>query len=224
MKNTKTNLLTGCHLSWMCYYPVYKPPKGNFDKIIPLRVADDNYGMYIKKRSCSYVAFRGSKSMKELVKAITAFPLDTQYGVVHNGFWERYLNIKEQVHDILSNDTSQDMFFVGHSMGGCLALFTAFDASKYNGQSNLHCYMYGSPVAADKKYINNVTSSIEDVLSVEINNDLVPKLPLNPSFIKPKVLVLNIDVHTHNLLKCHSCSSYFRSIRKNELGDGNASR
>ena len=217
MQNIKSNLLTGCHLSWMSYYPVYKPTNNKIHKVIPLHIDGDAYGMYIKKRSCSYVAFRGSKNMNELMKAITAFPMKIKEGSVHSGFWDRYMQIKEQVHNIICNDVAQDMFFVGHSMGGCLALFTAYDVSNYNKDSNLHCYMYGSPVTADNKYLNHVESNLEQLLSLEIKNDLIPKLPLNPQFSKPKVLELENHIQTHNFLECHSCASYYRSIKKTTL-------
>lgn len=213
-----TSLLKGCHLSWMSYYPTYAP-KAKVAQFKRFVHKEDIYGMYLKT-VCgkSYVSFRGSHNMKELLNAITSKPTQTEYGLVHKAFWDRYNTIRDSMATLLSVDDSDSIYCVGHSMGGCLAMYAALDISLSSAPSkDINCYMFGSPVSTDERYLINTQTNIDRLLSVEICNDVIPKYYLNDKFTKAKQEnILNLGNHSNtvNPWECHSCSSYYWNLRK----------
>lgn len=213
----KVELVKGCHLSWMSYYPNYRPPNNckRFNKIC---INDDLYAVYMKTEiGKSYVAFRGSQNVQELINAVVSKPVETEFGKVHNGFWNRYVTIRDKILDTIMADDHHHLYCVGHSMGGCLALFLSMDIQNSFGidGKDIHCYMYGSPASVDSLFMQKAQNDIDNLLAVDICNDVIPKLALNPIFVKPKGTIKLGNHSNHvNLWECHSCSSYYKNIKK----------
>ena len=218
---SKTNLTKCCKYSWMSYF---NPSIKKYDFVSSKRSISflkgdtvSSQAIYIKENNVSYFAFRGSSDLMNMKDALTIIPTKTDIGYIHSGFYNQYLSLKDQVHEILKTDDSHEIYFVGHSMGGCVALITATFMKEAVHDKKVNCYTYGSPCTGDKVFIDKANSSIDDLLSIELKTDIVPYLPLIPFFKKPdNTLILNKDMSlsTVNILGEHSCREYYEKISK----------
>ena len=182
----------------------------------------DAHALIFNKNNSMYVAFQGSSNLSDIKDVLDVFPKVTQNGLIHRGFYNQYLSIQDQMfHTLLntSNEIPRDIYFIGHSMGGAIALISAVEASNIFKEcdTKIHCYTFGAPVAGCRRYIENAKKRIDDIVSIEIHNDIVPSLPLNPLFSRMDediTLRLQTGKNSFCILGNHSCLTYLQTLSK----------
>jgi hypothetical protein len=138
------------------------------------------------------------------IRCLQAIPILKQsLARVHCGFWNGYASIRAQYHHALIRELLQpfaaaakmELQFCGHSLGGSLAVFAALDLAmnlksirKYlqrysvNKQQiwnpHLMVYTYGSPRIGNAVFARLLKQHIPDVYRVEVDRDLIARLPL----------------------------------------------
>lgn len=120
---------------------------------------------------------------------------------VHTGFADAYLGIRKQILGALVElyggnhcklmekytDTKVaeglPVFFCGHSLGGALATFAAFDAAKYyrkigiKSRQMISCSTFGCPMIGNDSFKKMYEETVKNHWRFEIASDPIPKLP-----------------------------------------------
>lgn len=213
-------LLRCCKYSHYAYSPQMISPK-HVTTHIKCPKNSNTRGMVLKDQKRVFVSFKGSNSISDLIEAANIMPVETKYGLVHQGFWKQYQSIKNQLSDELAKvDAAHHIYFTGHSMGGCIAMLCALDAMEWLSASTIrHCYMFGSPAFCNATMLENASTSLHDWFCVDLTRDLISQVPLNPLFVKPKPpYFIKLEGQGQSLIESHSCSTYYNEIKKRCYG------
>lgn len=163
----------------------------------------------VKQGKKAFISFRGSSSLKDIKEVMRVMPFKTNHGLVHKGIFDEYKRIR---HEVFTEDALKNVdhiHFAGHSRGGSIALLMALDLSPHIQTS---CYTYGSPPMADTEFYENSKQKIDDLICVEMKNDIIPHLPLNPLYdTMPNKLILDSSP-SYDIIKNHSCIAYARGL------------
>ncbi len=119
------------------------------------------------------VSFRGSSDIDNWISnfdLIFTEPYADKTIKVHKGLHEEYLRYKDEIVEYLA----PNMVISGHSSGGALSMFFAYDIHSM-GDSNVTVYTYGKPRIGNAAFVE----SAKDITHYRIthNNDIVPHLP-----------------------------------------------
>lgn len=223
------NISKCCKYSWMSYYPI--KPINNKSSIVKLnrksgseKFMNERGGtegtkiLYVKEEGSTYIAFRGTKNRNDMRDAVNILPTETEHGSVHSGFYRKYLDVQNELNNLLIEEDSDNIYFTGHSMGGCLALISSVNSFSILPNKNLYCYMFGSPIIGNKMFIDNAEAVLKSLVSIELESDIVPLIPLNPSFKRPSnVLIMPDNNNIINIMKNHSCMAYYKSLLRKEV-------
>lgn len=175
-----------------------------------------NQLLYTKSSNSTYIGFRGVNTLEDIKQALTIVPVKFKNTNVHKGFLNRYLTIKPKLQSHLKDTNTRNVYFIGHSMGGCVAMLAAIDSVLEMDSmlsKNIYCYTFGTPAIGDSKFLDLAHSTLDGMTCVELNNDIVPKLP-HPAFLP--ITTLKIDnVETTNqwdIVGNHSSLAYYKSL------------
>lgn len=98
-------------------------------------------------------------------------------GLVHTGFYDGYLSVKNIIETHLSSQSNKPIVFVGHSMGGALATLAAARAATKQ-QKVQGVYTYGAPRIGNTEFTNYLKSTLgEKVYRFTRGLDIVPHMP-----------------------------------------------
>jgi hypothetical protein len=95
-------------------------------------------------------------------------------GKVHSGFSSVLRKTWSKVETILEEVGDRPLYLTGHSMGGALAVLTAYRLAKA-GKKPMAVYTYGSPRIGDPMFCSDYTLPTYRIVN---RLDLVPELPL----------------------------------------------
>lgn len=112
--------------------------------------------------------------------------------VVHQGFYESWLSVKERVITILRKLPTKQMLFMGHSRGGGIASVAAAEiaSSIPTIQKKVELITFGAPRVGKKDFAYFVKQYLENrVLRVVNRGDLIPHFPPHR--------ILNYEYYTH---------------------------
>lgn len=74
------------------------------------------------------IAFRGTeKSFKDIKRDLDLKTVETPIGKAHGGFCDAWDQVKRIITDILNNNKGKKIYFIGHSLGGAIAVRAAID-------------------------------------------------------------------------------------------------
>lgn len=140
--------------------------------------------VYSKSDKETIVAFRGTQQMRDILTDVNAFHMIYPYGnlytkiMVHRGFMNAYLAVRERIQNCISLITNEDhiVTIVGHSLGGSLALLCAVDL-QYNFSFKIQCYVSGNPMVGNKAWVESYNSRVPDTTRTYMRNDPVPSCP-----------------------------------------------
>mmetsp|Transcript_59328 Transcript_59328/g.167113 ORF Transcript_59328/g.167113 Transcript_59328/m.167113 type:complete len:355 (+) Transcript_59328:127-1191(+) len=139
------------------------------------------------------VAFRGSRNMENwlsnLDARLAASELGARHGRVHRGFQAAYLALRPGVLAMVEDSLltlgvhagARVLALVtGHSLGGALATFAAYDLSSL-GRYSARCATWGSPRVGDADFAASYAARVP--LSARFVNkfDVTPGIPFNPA-------------------------------------------
>jgi predicted lipase len=130
-----------------------------------------------------FISIRGSSDINNWISNLETriiYPYyDTNIGV-HNGLYYEYQNYKEQLISYVKNLNENDnLIITGHSSGGALASFLAYDLVT-DGiflYTNIHLYTFGSPRIGNKEFIKSFVSFDISHNRITYKKDIVPHLP-----------------------------------------------
>ena len=213
------NLAKCCKYSWMSYYPVKNHQKNKH--IISLEGSNSSKALYCKEENETYISFRGTYNKANMKSCMNGKPVSTMYGNVHAGFLNHYISIVDDIDSLLEKEDSQDIFFTGHSMGGSIAILSAMDnldMLKKKGK-RVHCRTFGTPCTSDNEFMMYARENLDSILNIELPNDVVPYLSVNPIFVNPSNLVILpsgekeiVNINMMDLFKNHSCQKYYKGV------------
>jgi hypothetical protein len=144
-----------------------------------------------------YIVIRGTEHFLEWVEdaefGLVAHPYG---GGVEVGFWTVYGSLRYEGRPlieglralIVEQRAATDNAFVtviGHSLGGPLAIYAAFDLARNNVDVAVACRPFACPKPGDAAFVRAFATAVPDHLITNYALDLVPRLPLEERFIEP---------------------------------------
>jgi len=146
------------------------------------------YVGYISSTKTVVVAFRGSSNIQNWILNVD-IDQESYPGVsgadVHQGFYEDYLALQEQVISGVTSAVSAvgatSVVVTGHSLGAALATIAALDlvanhASILRG-ATVSVYNYGSPRVGNQAFANYYNSKVPNTYRCTFEDDIVPHVP-----------------------------------------------
>lgn len=223
-----------CKLSSYSYRARQSPQFKVLDGLQNKHKCHDAQVLMTHKDNSMYLAFRGSSSAADFKDVLNVKPLQTEYGIVHSGFFDQYLSLQKEltnnIQEQIENKTISTIYFTGHSLGGSVALISAvFLKQMLPPPVKVHCYAYGSPTTADKTFLNTAYDMCTSMYMFNMQNDIIPKIILHPTLHiashEPYTLTLKAHQSTPvwDLWKNHSCVTYMKALRNQHLICTNAS-
>ena len=145
------------------------------------------YTAYNPEENLIYMVFRRTVDWKNWIEDSELFLRDYENCdgcLVHMGFYEAYLNVKEDV--LLSFKQLKSKFpdaktaVIGHSLGAAISTFAFIDVLKEIGQLD-YFYTFGSPRVGNKEFSYYVNSLGGNCNRARITHfrDATPHIPLN---------------------------------------------
>ncbi|KAI9844580.1 MAG: hypothetical protein M1838_002145 [Thelocarpon superellum] len=144
---------------------------------------DTGYVAIDQTRQLIVVAFRGTQAIQNFIddNAFIKLPFLEMCltCLVHRGFLNSWLEIRDQVLGAVSSAKSQhptfELVVVGHSLGGAIASLAAAELRKEGNTAAL--YTYGSPRVGNAPFADLVTDQAGGNYRVTHTDDIVPRLP-----------------------------------------------
>ena len=129
---------------------------------------------------CVIVACKGTASLRNFVTDAEAWRSFTQYGEVHSGAWYAWQSVEDQVFKALQRfdiyGTSKPVFWIGHSLGGLLAMIGALRTQRRMVIAGV--YTFGCPRLGDKKFRFSYELFLGSLTFTTIYDcDIVPRVP-----------------------------------------------
>ena len=120
------------------------------------------------------VSFRGSSDVENWISNVEvrfAEPYADKSIKVHNGLYAEYLEYKAEIMEYLS----PNMVISGHSSGGALSMFFAYDIHTTQQNVNVTAYTFGKPRIGNDRFAESAT----DINHYRIthHDDIVPHVP-----------------------------------------------
>lgn len=153
---------------------------------------ENNKVVVSQKDDTVYVCFKGCANLEDYIASIDIRNCKVQGTTVgiHNGFCERSKffqnDVQKRIMGACSTGTVSNIVFTGHSAGGSVAQITALlvDDVMECTDINKYCYTFGSPKSGDEIFKDALEQIYgERLLRVEMYNDLVCLLPMQPQFL-----------------------------------------
>jgi len=97
---------------------------------------------------------------------------------IEKGFWDIYDGeIRRDLTSRLRHRDYYDLVFVGHSVGGSLAVIAAYDVSMSNmSLPKPHVYVYGALTVGDQNFSNHI-KDISEIVRIKKSQDLYTQFP-----------------------------------------------
>jgi hypothetical protein len=135
------------------------------------------------------VAFRGVSVGRDVFDA-----LDIRHatmasgGKVHRGFYEQFASLEQLITRDLANNPSSSVEFVGHSMGGGMAVIAAVHYGADRSWSEdphvcVVCHAFGCPRFADAVVKRDASMHVDRFASFNVVGDPVARIPIHPDFV-----------------------------------------
>lgn len=173
------------------------------------------FAFYISSPTSTIIAFLGTMFADEWLTdfnypQIPGTALNNyREGVdVHKGFYEIYLNIKDEIHQLWNSNPTEELIITGHSLGGGLANICSFDFGKINHLS----YTFASPRSGNDVFAvvyNRINPNTYRIFNSE---DIVPNLPPSIwlSYVydhigKPITFTKNLGTRSRNHDQAYIC-------------------
>lgn len=105
----------------------------------------------------------------------TTFNGYTEGVLVHQGFYQQYLSVRPQILGWLQQHRPRVLYLTGHSLGGALSTFCAYDLAKYPGR--LFHYSFGAPRSGNTTYAEVFNQRVPQSIRVNNTEDIIVALP-----------------------------------------------
>ncbi len=176
-----------------------------------------------QKRRRFVICFRGTDSLQDFLVNINAMPVDfkcegQKCGRVHQGYLNYYRLLKDDVFNIIDSNKMyiQNLTFIGHSLGGCVALGALESTFKYPNKV-VDCYTFGAPALGNDVFCEVINARVENIKRYVYNYDIVPRLPFH-QHNSPAIALSNPhDTKKINLwtpITHHNIDSYIFALKR----------
>lgn len=174
-------------MKWDCYWckkadikPLYILHNPKFE----------SYGFIGVNRNQIVVTFRGSKTIENWIQNLKFFKISyksVQNALVHQGFYESFQSIRNDLHLYLKNVTKRfphvnEIAFTGHSHGAAIATLASLDiveSGLYRSSHRIYVTHFGSPRIGNDAFARHYEKLVPTIRLTHAE-DTVPHLP--PSF------------------------------------------
>lgn len=158
------------------------------------KARNSRWQCFVHKDGHTHVVFRGSAGLTDLRDSFdirtTTWPSQSN-AIVHRGYYERFDAIQTNICTAIKKCVDSGTFkntitFTGHSMGGALAVMTAVKCAPVLSSLGIHvkCHTFGMPQIGNSQFIKHVAMNLgRDIVCVQVVDDIIPYLPINPSFL-----------------------------------------
>jgi len=166
------------------------PAPPDFNVVVPLKRKFDGvertigYFFYSDKLKTMLISFTGTFFFNQWESDLNFLQVDPKRlnnyedGIkIHEGFYNIYLAIREQLLDQVKQYSSQaeQLVITGHSLGGALSTISTFDLAK-NKPKPVN-YTFASPRVGNIDFANKYISFNIDTQRIFNTSDVVPSLP-----------------------------------------------
>jgi hypothetical protein len=191
------------------------------------------------------ITFRGTDSYRDILTDVNINRVnlslknikESHSPLVHSGFYNQFLELKQDIDQVLSDYTDNDIYFSGHSLGGALATIASLKYKYEYPEKNIHCITFGSPRVGNYKFTEYFNNKIDHSYRFVNDNDPVPCIPIALRFrhvkgciwlyedeIKKEIKVwrgwrfiknyiLSFIGYGYDASKDHCCEGYYRDIK-----------
>ncbi len=142
------------------------------------------FGFVVRDRNSGdlIVGIRGTQTPEEWVANFTAIPNSFNevpgFGAVHLGFERMWRKVRASVATSLAPlPSAARITFLGHSLGGAMAVLGAVDAKSNFGKTNVDVCTLGGPRVGKIRFRVNFNNLIERCFRVTNQGDVVPHVP-----------------------------------------------
>lgn len=123
------------------------------------------------------ILIRGTLTIPDLIEDANSKQVPYRNGMVHEGFYNMYLDLKDKLMEAISYYNPASISIVGHSLGAALAAIFCADCAYDKSPPDIVAYLYAVPRVGDVHFANLITSSPVKIFSFANEADIVPTLP-----------------------------------------------
>lgn len=136
--------------------------------------------------------------------------------LVHRGFQKRYLEIRDDIQDIILRKGPKQVLLSGHSLGGALSQCCAMDLSFAYPQVLITCITFGSPKCGNHGFVKHMSQRVPNHIRFFHQEDPVVSVPfgLYRHAGIPVRIPCELPRHTFDPFHEHSTKLYDHSLRK----------
>lgn len=137
-------------------------------------------GYVISADNVTVVVFRGTdfEEVSDWLANVGRSAVQIEHGQAHKGFYNGYQSMKPQVDAILRERNTEHVWVTGHSLGGALALFCAYDLIEGEKRSVDGLVTFGQPLVARRDLADYLNSLLVHRYARFVNgDDVVAKVP-----------------------------------------------
>lgn len=160
--------------------------------IIALHMATESYGephtkYIVESQVDSFplsIGFQGTSSFRDLLYNADialvpcSFIPDCEGVLVHRGFQKRYLEIRDDIHDMIRRKRPHKVLLSGHSMGGALSQCCAMDLSVCFPGMFITCVTFGSPKCGNEEFSKQLEQKVPRHVRIFHQEDPIVLFPL----------------------------------------------
>jgi len=178
-----------------------------YDAMTNIENTRDAQGFMLWKKNTIYVTFRGLHDTYDVFDAFNIRPRKMKDGiVVHAGFADQFFSLEphitKDIRNIVSCYPIERIVFAGHSMGGSMAALAAAFYGMMYWNIHITCHTLGAPMVGNINFVKWFAKSVDECIRMEIEEDIVPLLPINDGFVHiPNGVRLMTDGNIENYYK-----------------------
>lgn len=160
-------------------------PKAEVQAMALSAVRPERFGFLVREDSSGsfLVCLRGTMIATEWLRNFTAVPADFEFvngfGTVHLGFREVYRSVRGSILTQLRSlalSSADRVTFVGHSLGGAVAILAAAEAKQTLG-CKVDVATFGGPRVGKPDFRETFDNAVTDCFRVTNQFDIVPHVP-----------------------------------------------
>ncbi len=114
-------------------------------------------GFSARKNDELWIVFCGTNDVKDWLDNLDARKEMMEHGCVHAGFNHALDTVWESVLKAIGPNGWNNLYCVGHSLGGALAALTGSRLSRATAWLNLHVITFGQPRCGDRQWAQDMT-------------------------------------------------------------------